>query len=113
MVLIGITRLRVGAWRYLRACFSQALRSTFQARAVSGNIAVSGLREAHRTFWTCTAWVDEKAMRTYMSEGVHRSAMRSLAVSCDEDPSHTGRKSSSDFPRREPRTAGCNERVAR
>lgn len=84
MVLIAITRLRVGAWCYLPAFFVQALRSALQARAAPGNTAVSVLREAHRTFWTPTAWVDEKAMRTYMSEGVHRSAMRSLAVWCDE-----------------------------
>lgn len=84
MPLMAITRLRVRSWRYLPIFFLQAFRSTIQAKAANGNLVVSVLSEANRTFWTRTAWADEQAMSAYMSPGVHRKVMRSLAKWCDE-----------------------------
>ena len=84
MPFIAITRLRVRSWRYLPSFFVQTFRAAIQARAADGSLAVWVLREAHRTFWTRTVWINEQAMRAYMSSGVHRQVMRSLPEWCDE-----------------------------
>jgi hypothetical protein len=82
--LIAITRLRVRSWRFLPAFFFQTLRTALQAKRAPGNLAVSVLRDAQRTFWTRTVWLDEPAMRSYMMSSPHREVMRSLAEWCDE-----------------------------
>jgi hypothetical protein len=84
MPFIAITRLRVRSWRYLPPFFVQTLRAAIQARKAEGNLAVSVLHEARRTFWTRTSWTNEQAMRAYMSSEPHRGVMRSLAEWCDE-----------------------------
>jgi len=84
MPLIAITRLRVRSWRFLPGFFFQTLRTAIQAKGAEGNLAVSVLREARRTFWTRTVWTDEQAMRAYMSSDPHRGVMRSLAEWCNE-----------------------------
>ncbi len=61
MPLVSITRLRVRSWTYLPASFIAALRSALQARRAEGNLAVSVLAEAYKTFWTRTLWTDEAA----------------------------------------------------
>ncbi|MGH8553421.1 MAG: DUF3291 domain-containing protein [Methylococcales bacterium] len=62
----------------------QTVRAAIQARAASGSLAVWVLREARNTFWTRTVWTNEQAMKAYMSSGIHRQVMRSLAEWCDE-----------------------------
>jgi quinol monooxygenase YgiN len=84
MAFISITRLRVRSWRYLPMFFVQAARSQMQARASEGCLGVEVLSEAHRTFWTRSAWTSEAAMRSYMMAGVHKQVMRRLADWCDE-----------------------------
>jgi quinol monooxygenase YgiN len=84
MAFISITRLRVRSWRYLPMFFVQAARSQMQARAAEGCLGVDVLREAHKTFWTRSAWTSEAAMRSYMMSGVHKQVMRRLADWCDE-----------------------------
>lgn len=84
MPLIAITRLRVRGRRFLPAFFVQTLRAAIQARRAQGNLAVTVLRDAQRTFWTRTAWTDESAMRLYLAADPHRRIMRSLASWCDE-----------------------------
>ena len=62
MVLISVTRLWVRSFRYLPGFILYALLSVRQAKRAPGNLGVGLLRDADRTFWTCTAWRDEAAM---------------------------------------------------
>jgi heme-degrading monooxygenase HmoA len=84
MPFVSITRLRVRSWRYLPGFFVAALRSRWQARNASGNLAVSVLRETDNTFWTRSLWVDEAAMKAFMASGAHRAIMPRLLEWCDE-----------------------------
>jgi heme-degrading monooxygenase HmoA len=84
MPLVSATRLRVRAWRFLPGFVIQALRSNRQARRADGNLGTLLLAEAHRTFWTLTAWNDEAAMRKFMLAGPHGSKMKKLMTWCDE-----------------------------
>ena len=84
MPVVSITRLRVRSWRYLPSFLFYALRSSRQAKKSHGNLAVSLLREADRTFWTRTVWTTEPEMKTFMLAGAHRTAMRKLLEWCDE-----------------------------
>jgi heme-degrading monooxygenase HmoA len=83
-MLVAITRLRIRSWRVAAAFAVQALRSARQAKVAQGNVGVTLLAEAHRTFWTRTIWTDEAAMRAFMRAGAHRSVMVKLADWCDE-----------------------------
>jgi hypothetical protein len=84
MPLVSITRLRVRSWTYLPAFFVAAVQSALQARRATGNLSVSILREARNTFWTCTFWTDEAAMKAFMLSGSHRTVMPKLLEWCDE-----------------------------
>src|ERR1700729_277884 len=84
MPLVSITRLRVRSLRYLPAFLINAFRSAQQAKAASGNLAVSLLSDARFTFWTRTVWSDEQSMRAFMITGAHRSVMPRLLHWCDE-----------------------------
>lgn len=84
MPLISVTRLRVRSWRFLPAFVVLATRAGRQARRAEGNLGAALLAEAHRTFWTLTAWVDEAAMRRFMLDGAHGRGMRKLMAWCDE-----------------------------
>jgi hypothetical protein len=70
--------------RYLPAFLINAFRSAQQAKAASGNLAVSLLSDARFTFWTRTVWNDEQSMRAFMIAGAHRSVMPRLLHWCDE-----------------------------
>jgi len=83
-VFVSLTRLRIRYRRHLPIFVLQSLRSARQARAASGNLAVSLLADRDRTYWTRSLWSDERAMRAFMMSGVHRSAMRKLAAWCNE-----------------------------
>ncbi|PZO13358.1 MAG: hypothetical protein DCF26_17095 [Burkholderiales bacterium] len=84
MYFVSITRLRIRAWRFLPLFMVQAIRTNMQAKRAAGNLSVSVLPDAKRTYWTRTVWTDEAAMRKYMVAGAHGKAMRSLMVWCDE-----------------------------
>jgi len=84
MPLIAATRLRVRSAWYMPAFFLAAFRSAQQAKAAHGNLSVAVLNDEHRTYWTCSAWSDIGAMRSYMSVNPHGSIMRKLAHWCDE-----------------------------
>jgi len=61
-----------------------ALLSSNQARSAPGNLGAELLRDTKTTFWTCTAWEDEAAMRAFMVAMPHKRAMGKLANWCDE-----------------------------
>jgi hypothetical protein len=84
MPFVSITRLRVRSWRYLPAFIYFSIRSSRQAKAAEGNLAVSLLRDANHAFWTRTVWTTEQAMKSFMLTGPHRQVMRHLLEWCDE-----------------------------
>ena len=84
MPFVSITRLRLRSWRFVPGLIWYALLCKRQAQSASGNLRALTLREANNTFWTCTVWRDEAAMRAFMISGAHRRAMRILPEWCDE-----------------------------
>ena len=84
MALISVTRLRVRSLRYLPGFFFYALRSSRQTKRAKGNLALGVLNDANLTFWTRTAWQDERTMREFMMTPPHRKAMAKLLDWCDE-----------------------------
>ena len=84
MPLISVTRLRVRALRYMPGFLFYSLRSARQAKRDPANLGIRLLRDAKRTFWTCTAWRDEVSMRSFMMAPPHRHAMAKLPNWCDE-----------------------------
>ena len=84
MPLISVTRLRVRSWWFFPGFMLDAVRSAWQARAAEGNLGVRLLRDAHNTWWTCTAWDSEASMRKFMLARPHGPAMRKLLEWCDE-----------------------------
>jgi hypothetical protein len=84
MPIVSVTRLRVRSWSFLPAFLFRSLRIGSQARKAPGNLAVKILQDRRRTFWTCTAWESEAAMRAFMLAAPHGPAMRKLLDWCDE-----------------------------
>ena len=84
MPLASVTRLRIRSIRFLPAFFLYAVRSMREARAAQGVLGAEVFNDAALTFWTCSVWEDQRAMRAYMTSGVHSQAMKRLAHWCDE-----------------------------
>lgn len=84
MAVISVTRLRVRLWRFLPLFFVAAVRIGQQARHAKGNLGVKLLRDRRNTFWTCTCWESEAAMRAFMLAEPHGPMMRKLLNWCDE-----------------------------
>lgn len=84
MQLISITRLRIRSWQFLLPFFYYSAISAWQARNAPGNLSVTLLKDTRMTFWTRTIWIDESAMKAFMTSGHHRRAMPKLLEFCDE-----------------------------
>jgi len=84
MSVVSITRLRVRSWSLLPVFFFHAFLSVWQARKAAGLLAATLLKDKWRTYWTCTIWTDEAAMKAFMVSGSHRKAMPELLELCDE-----------------------------
>lgn len=84
MAFVSITRLRVRSWRFMPGFIIAALRTNAQARRAQGNLSVGVRSDARNAFWTSTVWVDEAAMRRFMTAGAHRKVMPKLIEWCDE-----------------------------
>ena len=83
-MLISVTRLRIRSLRYLPMFIIYSLFSSRQARLALGNCGSDYLRDANNTFWTKTAWSDEKSLHSFVMGGMHRRAMPKLLDWCDE-----------------------------
>ena len=84
MPVISVTRLRVRSWIILPAFLLRALRIGQQAKKAPGNLGAKVLNDRRKTFWTCTSWESEAAMRAFMLAPPHGPAMRKLLEWCDE-----------------------------
>jgi Domain of unknown function (DUF3291) len=84
MPFVSVTRVRVRSLWYTLPFLVDAVRTSRQARAAEGNLAVKVLRDAGNTWWTCTAWDSEASMRQFMLAKPHGAAMRKLRTWCDE-----------------------------
>ena len=84
MPIVSITRLRVRSWFYMPAFVIEAVRTSKQAAAADGNLAVAVLRERGNIFWTATSWSSASAVRAYMLAAPHGPVMRKLMDWCDE-----------------------------
>ncbi|AFY35829.1 hypothetical protein [Calothrix sp. PCC 7507] len=84
MPLIAITRLRLRFHRYLPSFIFYTLLSTWQAQRAPGNLGISLLIDANRTYWTRTAWQSETAMYAFRQAASHGQAMLKLIEWCDE-----------------------------
>ena len=84
MPIISVTRLRVRKWYFVPTFLLRSLRISRQAKNAPGNLAVRVLQDQRLTFWTCTSWESEAAMRAFMLAPPHGPAMRKLLEWCDE-----------------------------
>jgi hypothetical protein len=62
----------------------QTFRSNRQVSRSQGFRAGRLLVDAHRTFWTLTAWEDERSMKAFRGSGAHSQVMPRLFQWCDE-----------------------------
>jgi hypothetical protein len=69
---------------FLPGFLSYSLKSANQARNSAGNHGVELLRDARNTYWTCSAWHDEAALRAFLLADPHKTAMGKLANWCSE-----------------------------
>jgi hypothetical protein len=98
MPVISVTRLRVRALKYMPGFYWYAIQSQFQAKRASGCLHAITLRDAHRTFWTITAWTDEASLKAFMLSGPHRKVMPKLRSWCDEASVARWTQDSADLP---------------
>src|SRR4051794_19367114 len=84
MPIVSVTRLRVRSWIFLPAFFLRSIRITLQVKNAPGNLGVKFLNDRRKTFWTCTSWDSEAAMKSFMLANPHGPAMRKLLEWCDE-----------------------------
>ncbi len=83
-MLVSVTRLRVRRLRDLAAFLWQTYSSNRQVMRASGFRGGRLLVDRHRTFWTLTAWEDERAMKAFRGSGAHAKVMPRLFQWCDE-----------------------------
>ena len=84
MRFVSVTRLRLRSVRFLPSFAFHAWRSTAQMRKAFGFRRALVLPDRSWTFWTMSLWDSEAAMRAYIMEGSHRTAMPRLLNWGDE-----------------------------
>lgn len=83
-MFVSVTRLRVRWVIFLPQFLWKTQFAKSQAQKASGYLGGKLLVDAHRAYWTLTAWESEKAMKAYRGSGAHGSVMRKLAEWCEE-----------------------------
>lgn len=74
-VYVSITGFRLRGWRHWPLFWWHTARSIAQARRAYGNLRVE-VRIVNGVYHTLTIWTDERAMRSFLTEGAHRRAMK-------------------------------------
>jgi hypothetical protein len=74
-VYVSITGFRLNRWRYLPLFWWHTARSILQARWARGNLFVEA-RVIGGVYHTLTVWIDERAMRAFVTAGSHLGAMK-------------------------------------
>ena len=83
-MLASVTRLRVGSVRFLPAFVWKTFLTQRQVVRAPGFSGGRLLIDAGRTFWTLTAWENERAMKAFRGSGPHAKVMPRLVQWCDE-----------------------------
>jgi hypothetical protein len=83
-MVVSVTRLRVRRWRHMPAFMWYTYASQRQVVHAAGFCGGRLLIDARRTFWTLTAWEDERAMKAFRGTGAHARVMPRLFEWCDE-----------------------------
>ncbi|SPF43715.1 putative integron gene cassette protein [Syntrophobacter sp. SbD1] len=77
--LVLLTELPLRWFRDLPGFFGHTLRIQSQLRSTSGVIGYSLLARVFRKrFWTLSVWEDEAALKAFVAQAPHLTAMRSL-----------------------------------
>ena len=84
MSFVSITRLRIRSVLFLPMFYIHTQRSIGQVKTAAGFRRGALLADRERTFWTMTVWNDHAAMKRYIVDGAHRTAMPRLLDWCDE-----------------------------
>ena len=83
-MFISVTRLRIRSFLHLLPFFLHNERVVKQTVRAPGYLGGSLFVDAHRTFWTLTAWESKAAMLAYRNADAHKAAMPKLQHWCDE-----------------------------
>jgi hypothetical protein len=83
-MFLSVTRLRVRSLYYLPAFLWMTLRAQRQSVGAPGFGGGRLLVDRRSTYWTLTAWEDEKAMKAFRGSGAHVRVMPKLIEWCDE-----------------------------
>src|SRR5579872_4858059 len=83
-MFISVTRLRVRSVRHLPRFLWFTLRTQRQTVRAPGFLGGRLLVDSRRTYWTLTAWTDEKVMKAFRGSGAHARVMPKLVEWCDE-----------------------------
>lgn len=83
-MVVSVTRLRVRTNWDLPEFIWYTFCSQGQVVRANGFRGGRLLVDAHRTFWTMTAWADERAMKAFRGSGAHARVMPKLFNWCDE-----------------------------
>jgi hypothetical protein len=84
MPLVSVTRVRLRSIRFVLPFFVLSTRSQTQLRTAAGFLGGALLADRHWTFWTMSLWSDAAAMRAYILNGSHKTAMPKLLNWGDE-----------------------------
>jgi len=83
-MFVSVTRLRVRRLIDLPQFLWKTQFAKGQATKAPGFLGGRLLVDAHRVYWTLTAWESERAMKAYRGSGAHAGVMPRLVEWCDE-----------------------------
>lgn len=111
-MVVSVTRLRVRSWRHVPAFLWYTFASQRQVVRAAGFSGGRLLIDARRTFWTLTAWEDERAMKAFRGTGASPGLCRDCLTGATKPPMRTGPFPMVSFPIGYKLTSNCREKVA-